>query len=299
MHPDLANLEQFYIRTRADVTAGLLHGQEGIARVQANTITDAMGRIWAVDPMSPDPNRALFKAALPGQMPMSIDASQYVPVGGMPSPVMGMAPQGLGEYPSAALPVEPAESKSRFKRDKSRSAVKGGSPLDKLKDLPRFVWLAGALGVVLLLVALQLLSGSTSAPASSSIPATSDPISTPTTSAPAATTVPTTPAAPAGELSAARVTALIASLESLDVSRAQTAVLAPIDAMAYATFIGKHQSGERIVAAGDPVEVAGTPAATVTLRRVGVDGAELGTTTMILAKDQASGEWLFRELPAL
>ena len=300
MHPDLANLEQFYIRTRADVTAGMLHGQEGIARVQANTITDATGRTWAVDPMSPDPNRAMFKAAVPGQAPVSVDPSSYQPIGSMPHAGSSAFPETGFEagFPSATFPVEAEEKKSRFKRDKSKSAVKTGSPLDKLKDLPRFVWLAGALFIVLMLVALQLLGGSTSAPTATSSPATVSPGATvpgtPTTAP--ATTV---PAVAPGELSAARMSEMVSALESLDVARAQTVILAPIDSVAYATFIAKHQAGERLLVNGAPTEIAGAPAATVVIRRVDSAGVEIGSATLMLAKNTTTGEWLLRDLPVL
>lgn len=303
MHSDLTNLEQFYIRTRADVTAGKLHGQEGIARVQANTITDATGRIWAVDPMSPDPNHAMFKAAVPGQTPMSADPSTYQPMSNLPQGgFTGDQGDFAAGYP-VTFPVDTDEKKSRFKRDKSKGGVSAGSQLEKLKALPRWVWLAGALGVVLLMVAMQLLS---SAPAATSTTSVQNTISTNTTAPGTVTTVPglvtTVPAGPVaapGELSALRVTNLIAALESLDATKAQTAVVNTIDTTAYATFITKFQAGERLSIVGEPTEIAGAPAASVTLHRTAATGAEISTATMMMVKDAVTGEWMLRELPAL
>lgn len=299
MHPDLTNLEQFYVRTRAEVTAGRLHGQEGIARVVANTITDATGRVWSVDPLSPNPNSAQFKAGLPGQPAVVADPSTYQPLGtGMSVAAM---PYDINTTPpTAVFPVDAPEKKSRFKRDKSSFAVKGGSPLDRLKALPRWVWLAGALAVVLMLVALQLLGTASSSPTQttapvsdssvpdSSLPVTTDPVVSPTVTSP-----------PVGELSPARITYLISQLETLDVSVAQRVVAAQVDTVAYAAFIGKHQDGERITATAAPVELVGTPAASVSLRRVNSDGVEISTATVMLIKDATTGEWLFRDFPAL
>jgi hypothetical protein len=297
VHPDLTNLEQFYIRTRADVTAGKLHGQEGIARVQANTITDATGRIWAVDPMSPDPNHAMFKAAVPGQTPMSADPSTYQPMSNLPQ---GGFSSDQGDFAAGypvTFPVDVEEKKSRFKRDKSKGGVSAGSQLEKLKALPRWVWLAGALFVVLLMVAMQLLG---SAPATTTTTSVQNTISTNTTvPATVATTVPTGPVAAPGELSALRVTNLIASLESLDATKAQTAVVNKIDTAAYATFITRFQAGERLSIVGEPTEIAGAPAASVTLHRTDASGAEISSATMMMVKDAVTGEWMLRELPAL
>lgn len=299
MHPDLTNLEQFYIRTRAEVTAGRLHGQEGIARVVANTITDATGRVWSVDPMSPNPNSAQFKAGLPGQPAAIADPASYQPLGtGMA--VAAMPYEEHATLPPAVFPVETPEKKSRFKRDKSSSAVKGGSPLDRVKDLPRWVWLAGALAVVLMLVALQLLGTASSTPAQTTTPSSNTSVtdsSAPATTAPDITT--TIVAPPVGELSAARISYLIGQLESLDASVAQRVVAAQIDTVVYAGFISKHQAGERITATADPIELVGTPAASVTLRRIDSSGTEISSATVMLVKDATTTEWMFRDFPAM
>ncbi len=298
VHPDLTNLEQFYIRTRSEVTAGRLHGQEGIARVVANTITDATGRVWSVDPMSPNPNGAQFKAGLPGQPAVVADPATYQPLGTGMS-VAAMPYDGNTTLPTAVFPVDTPEKKARFKRDKSSSAVKSGSPLDRIKDLPRWVWLAGALAVVLMLVALQLLGTASSSTAPTTPPANTvvTDSSAPSTSTPDVAT--TIAAPPAGELSPARISYLISQIESLDASLAQFAVSAQIDNVAYAAFISKHQSGDRISATADPIELVGTPAASVTLHRVNSQGVEVSSATVMLVKDAVSSEWLFRDFPGL
>lgn len=323
VHPDLANLEQLYIRTRADVTSGRLQGQEGIARVQSNTVVDAAGRVWMVDPMSPDPQRATFKMIAPGQAPVHADPSQYQPASGAAAPYdMGT----MGGYPPQMMPMEAPEKKGRFRRDKSSAAVKpAGGALGKVRELPKWIWLAGASALLLLLVAFRVLSGGapasdtqgTTVPSgpgttlttgSSVVPATTLPGSE-TTLPGAATTIPGTATTIPGtatttpvvttELSAALVTDLIAALESLEISRAQTAVAEPLDQVAYATFIAKHQSGQRITIVGEPVAFAGTPAASVTLQRTSAQGAQVSTETVVLTQDPVSLSWRFRSLPTL
>ncbi len=299
MHPDLQNLEQFYIRTRADVSAGRLSGQEGIQRVIGNTITDASGRVWMVDHRSADPNKASFRAGYPGQEPAPADPSSYQPLG------TGMASAPEAEWnlaPAPVFPVEQPEKKSRMKRDKSASSIAGGSTLEKLKVLPRWVWLAGAVAVVLLLVALRLLGSptpsSTSVPGDSTTPTISSIPAPSTTATLPATTVPVPPV-PVGELSEARIVEMVAALERLDATVAQTVVVSPIDAAAYSAFAGKYSNGERLKAAAAPIELAGTPSATVAMQRLASDGTVLSVANVMLVKDSTSGQWMFRELPSL
>jgi hypothetical protein len=297
VHPDLQNLEQFYIRTRADVSAGRLSGQEGIQRVLGNTITDASGRVWMVDHRSPDPNKASFRAGYPGQEPAPADPSSYQPLGsGMPS-----APENdWNAVPTAVLPVEKPEKKTRFKRDKSSTAVSSGSPLAKLKNLalPWWVWIAGGVAFVLLLLAFGLLSTPAEAPNSSQKP-TQTTVATqkPTTTLPTTTTPVVT--VPLGELSEARVKEMVAALETLDPAVAQTVVVAQIDPVGFASFVEKHGRGERVVATAAPIEFSGTPTATVSMRRIDGSGTELAIGNVMLVKDESSGKWMFADLPNL
>jgi hypothetical protein len=321
VHPDLANLEQLYIRTRADVTSGRLQGQEGIARVQANTVVDAAGRVWMVDPMSPDPQRATFKMIAPGQAPVPADPSQYQASSAAAPYDMGT----MGGYPPQMMPMEAPEKKGRFRRDKSSAAVKpAGGTLGKVRELPKWIWLAGASALLLLLVAFRVLSGgapssdtqgttvpsgpgTTLSSGTSVLPATTLPGSetvpgAATTIPGTATTIPgtaTTAPVLSTELSVALVTDLVASLESLEISRAQTVVAEPLDQVAYATFIAKHQSGQRITIVGEPVAFSGTPAASVTLQRTSAQGAQVATETVVLTQDPVSLSWRFRSLPTL
>jgi hypothetical protein len=319
VHPDLANLEQFYVRTRADVTAGRLQGHEGISRVQSNTVVDAGGRVWMVDPMSPDAQRASFKVVAPGQSPAPADPSQYQPAGDGFSQSFGGGFSNA--YPAQSMPTEPTDKKKlKLRRDKSPAAIKpAGGLLGRAKALPRWVWLAGAGAVVLLLVSMRMLSGGAVAPASpadlpvtvpttiaaqpgdSTVPGgdvTSQPV---TTLAQGQTSTPVVTAAPAlpAVLTAGLVSELITSVESLEIGRAQTVVAEPLDQVAYATFIAKHQAGERLTVIGDPMEFTGSPAASITIQRTSAQGAQISTFAALLVRDEATQSWRFRELPAL
>ena len=271
-----------------------------------------------VDPMSPDAQRASFKVVAPGQAPAPADPSQYQPAGGDFNQSFGGGFPGA--YPAQSMPMEQTDKKKlKLRRDKSPAAIKpAGGLLGRAKSLPRWVWLAAAAAVVLLLVSMRMLSGGATAPSASDLPVTvpttitglpsdttlpggSVPDGTATTLAPGQTTPPeiTTPPSTPAALSSSLVKDLIASVESLEISRAQTVISQPLDQVAYATFIAKNQAGERLIVIGEPLELTGAPAASVTLQRTSAQGAQISTGAVVLVRDEATQSWRFRELPSL
>jgi hypothetical protein len=84
LHPDLSRLQERYNEVLDEYEAGNISYEDALATVQAMSVVDGSGFIWAIDSIS-----GSFLRAVPGELPVETDPSEFTPAR---IPTQGSAP---------------------------------------------------------------------------------------------------------------------------------------------------------------------------------------------------------------
>lgn len=184
MHPELQRLEQRYLGLVAELQAGNITEDDALRVLGGLTAIDGEGALWSIDPFTGE-----FARALPGATPVPVDPSRFapaqLPVVPIRVPAHGTPLNEVSDYlPPSLQPLPPTPAKERA------SAALGAGLSGTVKALgPVGGFLRRHLRSILvpsllLIVALVLVSRTSSSPESTDVAATQDTMPLVTTPAP-------------------------------------------------------------------------------------------------------------------